>query len=233
MLSLRTWRCFLLAAVMLTIVAVAIPPARASIIQPTPSLPPTAGGYTTGTVCVSLGPGVCVVGASLYGFTGTISTFDSSGQSVDSSITFTADVYTDNNGMPGTLIGPVTLGGPIGILYAGRMTDMDLGTFSSSLTELDLTGMFNGHSIEIMLNPNMTSSGPTTVMTLDIAAPDGEFQVSSFFDVFTELSLDHGQFVPGPQRTFTLMPIPEPGSISLLALGVAGVAGELRRRLRP
>jgi PEP-CTERM motif len=142
-------------------------------------------------------------------------------------------VYTDNNGMPGTLIGPLTLFGPIGIFYAGRMNNSELGTFSSSMTELDLTGTFNGlmtHSIEIILNPTMTTSGPTTVSELASQFPDGEFRVSSFFDVFAEISLDHGAFMPGPERTFTLTP--EPGSISLLALGLLGVAGELRRRLR-
>ena len=54
------------------------------------------------------------------------------------------------------------LGGPIGILDAGRSSDDELGTFTSSLTELDLTGMFLGHSLEVMLGP-MTSSGPTTL----------------------------------------------------------------------
>lgn len=225
MLSLRTWRDSFVAAVTLAAVAATIPIAWAGVIQPTPSLPPTSGAYTTGTLCVALGPGVCIVGASLHGFTGTTSIFDNSGQSIDSSITLSADVYTDAGNMPGSLIGPVMLAGPIGILYAGRTSDTELGTFSSSLTELDLMGSFNGHTIEIILNPQSTSSGPTTV------APSGSnFQVSSFFDVFTEISLDGGGFIPGPERRFTLTP--EPGSITLLAVGMAGVIGKLRRRRR-
>ena len=72
-----------------------------------------------------------------------------------------------------------------------------------------------------MLNPNVSSSGPTTVMRLSRQFPDGEFQASSFFDVFAEISLDLGPFMAGPTRTFTLTP--EPGSISLLALEVLGV----------
>jgi len=233
MLSLRTRRSFLSAAVMLAVVAAAVPMARASIIQSNSNLPPENGAYTAPTICVTLGPGACIVGASLFGFTGTTTTFDMSGQSIDSSITMMAKIYSNNNGMPGMFLGNLMLGGPIGILYAGRMSNMDLGTFRSSLTELDLTGTFNGHSLEVILNPNMTSMGPTTVASVGgMLSPDGEFQITSFFDVFAEISIDHGAFVPGPPRTFTLTSVPEPGSISLLALGVGGLLGKLRQRLR-
>jgi hypothetical protein len=122
-------------------------------------------------------------------------------------------------------LGPISLQGPIGIFYAGRMDNTETGTWTSSLTELDLTGTFHGlttHTVEIMLNPNMTSSGPTTVVSFDSHFPDGEFQVSSFFDVFADISLDYGAYMAGPMRTFTLTP--EPGSITLMALGVLGVA---------
>jgi len=216
---------------MLAVVAAAVATARASVTQSNSNLPPENGAYTAPTICVTLGPGACVVGASLFGFTGTTSVFDMSGQSIDSSITMTAKIYSNNNGMPGMFLGNLMLGGPIGILYAGRMTNMDLGTFTSRLTELDLTGTFNGHSIEVILNPMMSSSGPTTVEPAGSRFPDGEFRITSFFDVFAEISIDHGAFVPGPERTFTLM-TPEPGSISLLALGVLGVLGKLRQRLR-
>lgn len=222
MLSLRTWRSYCVAAAVLVVVA-ALPAAHASNIQSTPSLPPE-GAYTAGNICVPLGPGACIVGASLGNFTSTTSTFPPGGQAIDSSVTLTASVYTNNSGMPGTFLGNLMLGGPIGIQYAGRMDDTQLGTFTSTLTELDLTGMFNGHTIEVMLSP-ATSSGPTTV-----AASGSGFMVSSFFDVFAEISIDGGPFVPGPMRTFTLTP--EPGSVSLLAVGLVTVAGELRRRVR-
>jgi hypothetical protein len=224
MLSLPTRRSFLVAASLLAVVAAALPAAHASIIQSTPSMPP-AGAYTAPTICVALGPGVCVVNPALYGFNGTDRTVDMTGESIDSSIFFSADIYSDTGGHPGTFLGLLNMSGPIGIFYSGRTSDSELGMFPSSLTELDLTGMFNGHSIEVILNPMMTSSGPTMISSFG-----SDFLVSSFFDVFAEISIDHGSFMPGPPRTFTLTP--EPGSISLLALGVLGVAGELRRRAR-
>lgn len=109
------------------------------------------------------------------------------------------------------------------------MNDMELGTFTSTMTEFDPTGTFHGiatHTIEIVLNPVMTSSGPRTV-----APVESNFKVNSFFDVFADVSLDGGPFMPAPSsRTFTLTP--EPGSISLLALGVLGAAHELREKTR-
>lgn len=229
MLYLRTWRSIVVAAAVLAVVAAALPEALADVIQPAPSLPPTAGSYTPGTICVPLGPGVCVVGASLGNFTGTTLIFGSGGQAIDSTVTLSANVYTDSGGSPGTFLAHLVLEGGIGILYAGRTSDTELGTFTSTLTELDLTGTFHGpttHTIAVMLNPLMTSSGQTTV------APSGsDFRIHSFFDVFVELSLDGGPFVAGPPRTVTLVS-PEPGSASMLALGLIGVAAELRRRVR-
>lgn len=213
-----------LAVAPLLAVLVAVPEASADIIQSTPSMPPE-GSYTTPSLCVPLGPGVCIVNPALHGFNGTTRSTDLSGESIDSNIFFSASVYTDAGGHPGTLLGPLSLEGPIGIFYAGRTSDSELGTFTSTLTELDVTGTFNGHSVEIMLTPP-ASTGITT-----ISAVGSDFAVSSFFDVFAEISIDHGPFIVGAERTFTLTP--EPGTVSLLALGLVGVtAGELRRRIR-
>lgn len=213
---------FLRAAVLLSALVVA-GTACADVIQSTPSLPPQ-GYYVSGTICIQLGPGVCVVNPSLSGFNGTTSTINGMGQAIDSNISFDALIYTDNNGMPGTLIGPLHASGPIGILYADRTSDNELGSFTSTLTELDLTGTFNGHSLEVMLT-STTSSGNTTV-----SQQGSDFRISSFFDVFTEISIDHGNFIQGPERHFVLT-TPEPGSASLLLLGLLSAAGEIRRRM--
>jgi len=224
MLSMRRRWSLLAAATLLGVLVTVVPEADAGIIQSTPSMPPE-GAYTAPTICVPLGPGVCVVNPALYGFNGTTRSTDLTGESIDSSIFFSASVYTDAGGHPGMLLGLLNLAGPIGIFYAGRTSDSQLGSFTSNLTELDMTGNFNGHSIEVILAPT-TSTGTTT-----ISASGSDFAVSSFFDVFAEISIDHGTFMAGPSRTFILTP--EPGTVSLVALGLVGVtARELRRRIR-
>jgi len=219
----RKWN-FLAAATLLAVLVVIAPEARAGSIQSDASLPPETGAYTAATLCVQVGPGIFVVNPALFGFTGTTSMINGMGQAIDSNISFTASIYTDNGGKPGTFLGNLSMGGPIGIFYSGRTSDSQLGTFTSTLTELNLTGMFNGHSIAIMLGIP-PSSGPTTI------SQDGsEFLVSSFFDVFAEVSIDGGPFMQGPERTFNL--VPEPSTVSVMALGLAGVAASgLRRRV--
>lgn len=224
MLPMRNKPNLLAAATLLVMLIAIVPLAGADIIQSTASMPPE-GAYTAPMICVQIGPGVCVVNPSLHGFNGTTREINGMGEAIDSNIFFTADIYSESDGHAGTFLGPLSLAGPIGILYAGRSSDSQLGTFMSSLTELDLTGMFNGHTIEVMLGMP-TSMGPTTITPVG-----SDFRVSSFFDVFAEISIDHGQFMAGPERTFTLTP--EPGTISLMGLGLAGLTvGELRRKIR-
>jgi len=227
MLSMRRRWSLLAAATLLAVLVAIVPQASAGIIQSTANMPPE-GAYTAPTICVHLGigSGVCVVNPALYGFNGTTSTIVTGmGQAIDSNVLFSADVYSSTGGPPGSFLGLLSLTGPIGIFYTGRTSDTETGTFTSNLTELDMTGNFNGHSIEVILAPT-TSTGTTT-----ISASGSDFEVSSFFDVFAEISIDHGTFIAGPERTFILTP--EPGTVSLIALGLVGVtARELRRRVR-
>jgi hypothetical protein len=71
--------------------------------------------------------------------------------------------------------------------------------------------------------------GHVTVLKL---AGDGNFQVDSFFDIFTEVSLDGGAFMrpidDGPVRMRSQIQVPEPSSMVLATLLVAG-AGLLCR----
>src|SRR5580765_5118125 len=58
--------------------------------------------------------------------------------------------------------------------------------YDTEMIALDLTGVAGGHSVHVREVSGSTSSGTSFVPT------GGGFPVSSFFDVFTELSLDGG-----------------------------------------
>ena len=63
----------------------------------------------------------------------------------------------------------------------------------------------------------------------DITDLGGElYHIDSFFDVFTELSVDGGSWIACDSSTHMYL-TPEPGTLSLLALGGLAV---LRRRRR-
>ena len=77
-----------------------------------------------------------------------------------------------------------------------------------------------------MLNP---ASAILRVTTVD-EVPDGQFRVDSFFDVFAELSIDGGPFVPGPVRQADLVPEPRTFIPALMGLACAAVSFRRARR---
>lgn len=104
-------------------------------------------------------------------------------------------------------------------------------TFDTQMTALDINGSVNGHSLELMLNPSDTDTGQTTVTDMG----GGHFQINSFFDVFTELSLDGGQFVPqqGGPTVLTLSSVPDAGATLPLLLVPVALLGVIQFRLSP
>ena len=110
------------------------------------------------------------------------------------------------------------------------------GTFATEMLSLNLQGTVPGlGAFMIRESPTRQSTGQVTITPL----PGGQFQIDSFFDVFTELSTDGGAtWMPGTQVRggpayaghVTLEGVPEPSSITLLATGLITAMGFVRRR---
>jgi PEP-CTERM motif len=109
------------------------------------------------------------------------------------------------------------------------------GQYNTEMLSLNLTGDYPGPGGPIPFiireSPTLASTGEHSRTPLS----DGTFKIDSFFDVFTELSLDGGQtFIPasGPVHLDLTEVTPEPASIVLGGLGLVG-GGIVARRYRP
>ena len=97
------------------------------------------------------------------------------------------------------------------------------GTFQTEMLQLDLTAPCG---VMIRESPTKPSTGQTTIT--DIGG--GMYHIDSFFDVWTELSLDGGaSWIPSDYATtMCLGPIPAPAGAGVL--GIAGLLAMRRRR---
>jgi PEP-CTERM motif len=130
--------------------------------------------------------------------------------------------------------GPITATGFTNTLVHNRYdaggNEILTGTFQTEMLSMNLSGNSPVGPFLIRESPTLQSTGQTT-----IAPSGGQFVINSFFDVFTELSLDGGNtWMPsttGPGHV-TLQPaaVPEPTSMCLLAVSLFGAMGFKRRR---
>ncbi|MDD1713455.1 MAG: PEP-CTERM sorting domain-containing protein [Methanoregulaceae archaeon] len=121
-------------------------------------------------------------------------------------------------------LGPIVLNGPVSVRTTNRMLS-DTGSFQTEILSMSLTGNTPFGPVMIRESPTRASGGRTDIT--DIGG--GMYHIDSFFDVFTELSIDGGQtWVPSDTSTHMYL-VPEPATLLLLALG--GVAVMRRRRV--
>lgn len=98
--------------------------------------------------------------------------------------------------------------------------------YDTEMLSLSLEGVYPSiGAFKIRESPTLPSLGKYSVETL----PSGQYHIDSFFDVFTELSLDGGESWIPSQGPSHLTIVPEPSAIVLLALG-ALLAALGRRR---
>jgi hypothetical protein len=202
----------------------------ADVIQSTVVLPPVSGAYTLGGVCVS-GVSRCTENATVSGFNIMTDTELSGNELVSVGANYSADVFTDSGGSPGTFLGHLSLSGTAQFTYVGRNPGVNpLGTFATDLTSFDFTGTLNGNTFEIKQDPGDPSTGSTTILESTFVPPI-EFTVSGSLDIFAQFSFNGAPFVSAPERMTTLSAVPEPGLGGLVLAGVLGIAWR-RRRVR-
>ena len=101
--------------------------------------------------------------------------------------------------------------------------------FDTEMLQLDIAGGTQPAGVMIRESPTLASTGETTIT--DIGG--GLFQIHSFFDVFTELSLDGGStWTPGAQPGHVVL-VAEPTPLALLLLGAGLIGWRTRRRRLP
>jgi len=201
--------------------------AKADLVTTNPDLPPIGGVYMTAAQVHAAYPGIDITEAQhhILMLESRSSVGGNDLETINSQLTGLVSV----GGGPAT---PFTLTGPVQIEVFSYVPGQ-LGTFSTQMLSMDLTGSVAGHSVEIMVDPGLGSStGMTTISSLG----NGLFNIHSFFDVFTEIRLDHGAFLPqnnGPSVVSLQPAIPEPSSWVMGAMAAtAGLvyAGWRRRR---
>jgi hypothetical protein len=104
----------------------------------------------------------------------------------------------------------VTLSGPVRVVV-GRKGGATTGSWDTEILSMSLSDNVGGVSLEVRESPSRQSPGETRVDDLG----GGLFEIDSFFDVFTELSVDGGPFMPQGNKA-TRMDLPEPDQLLLL-----------------
>jgi hypothetical protein len=226
-------RARLLGAFLFTLSA---PAAFPSIVESSPFLPPANGVYYVPNACISV---VCLENTQIKNFVVTSSLIQGGNEVTVSNVDLTASLYQNISGSPGAFISPLVLTGQVDITYFSKPGLTGTGTFNDQITSLDLSGSFTGlsgtHTIVAMLNPHFASTGQTTVQ--EIPGKPTTWRITSFFDVFAELSVDGGTPVPGPERMGDLGAAPEPSyyipiGVGLLAIVVRRVTAAKRLAIR-
>jgi hypothetical protein len=198
--------------------------AQASFVATSPNPFSPGGGYVQMPGCVTTGPlsGVCSSNV-----TGTILSASSNFVGPDEFVVLN-EVVTGDLSAAGVPIGSFLVTGPLDLTLFGRSGPNDTGTFSATVTAEDYQGSIGGASLEITLDPSQTSTAQITITPLEGEPP--LFRIDSFFDIFSQISIDGSAPIPIGGFPITGVAAPEPATPALLGLPLVALAGLRRRR---
>ncbi|MBI3684290.1 MAG: PEP-CTERM sorting domain-containing protein [Acidobacteria bacterium] len=207
--------------------------AAAGIIVNSPAVPPDGAPYTKdGGGFISYGGGVILI----PGMTFSCGPEVPAGPDVNVLCTATTTAQIQLGANP---ISTVVVIGP-GDITLFNKAGLVTGTFNTEMLSLNLTGVDAVYGrVRLTESAGLASLGQSTILGLG----GGQFQIDSFFDVFTTVELldlgltfNSGSVpgIPGSDRILLAgRDVPEPGTIALFLLGAGLVAGLKRLLARP
>lgn len=138
----------------------------------------------------------------------------------------TACVFSVDPSFPDPLLtSDLTLGGPTRVRAIG-LAGQTYGTFDTEMLSMDLAAVTPLGPVMVRESPTQASLGQVRIEDLG----GGQARISSFFDVFIELSLDGGlNWVPADAPVHVTL-VPEPGALLLASLGGLVLLGAFRRQ---
>ena len=126
-----------------------------------------------------------------------------------------------------TVVATGTLQAQFDIEIFHRTSPFETGTFSFQYLSSTESGMVDGNSVMIKLNPAETSGGTTTIT----AGPGlGQYTIERTATTYSQYSIDGGAFINTPGLTVVGVAVPEPSTLVLSAIGAVAGLGVLARR---
>jgi hypothetical protein len=195
-------------------------------VMPTPNLPPTNSSYASPGLFSIYANGVIISNVTHRAFSQSPPP-PPPGQTQTASFDSTVDLLISTDG--GATFRAASAPAPVAVQVNGR-GDLDTSStrfFDTEMLALNVSGGNLPAGLLIRESPTRASLGRTSVRQ---NAVDGSYRVSSFFDVFTELSLDGGQTwspstAPPGRLTLSASPailITCPSNLTVTASGSAG-----------
>jgi hypothetical protein len=206
--------------------------ANAAVITSSPDFPPIGGVYKgVGTPPPSItfiGPGLQIVFTDPQVRVLAPVLRSAAGPNEEAQFDSTYDANLSVNGSP---LVPLHSSGSVTAWTYNKIGHVT-GMFDTELLGMNLSGLSPYGPVMLRESPTRASLGKTQIE--DVGG--GQYRISSFFDVFTELSLDGGAtWMPnqnGPAHMELFSSVPEPSTYlaGLSALGMLGLFGWRNRK---